>query len=81
MTDEKTTRELVYETNRDVKWICRALRQMERCDEDFEARLRALEGWRAEKAGEEKRVSTIGASAGGVVGGVVAVLVRLLGGG
>jgi hypothetical protein len=23
MTNEKTTRELVYETNRDVKWICR----------------------------------------------------------
>ena len=29
MTEEKTTRELVYETNRDVKWICRMLRQME----------------------------------------------------
>jgi hypothetical protein len=81
MTDEKTTRELVYETNRDVKWICRALRQMERCDEDFEVRIRALEGWRAEKAGEEKRVSTISAGAGGVVGGVVAVIVRVLGGG
>ena len=43
-TGEKTTRELVYETNRDVKWICRTLARMERCDEDFEARLRALEG-------------------------------------
>ncbi len=47
MAGEKTTRELVYETNRDVKWICKVLQQMERCDEDFEARLRALEGWRA----------------------------------
>jgi hypothetical protein len=81
MTDEKTTRELVYETNRDVKWICRALQQMEAQDEDFESRLRALEGWRAEKAGEERRVSTISAGAGGVVGGVVAVLVKVLGGG
>jgi len=26
MTEEKTTRELVYETNRDVKWICRTRR-------------------------------------------------------
>jgi len=34
-----------------------------------ESRLRALERWRAEKAGEERRVSTIGAGAGGVVGG------------
>jgi len=73
--------------------------------EDFEARIRALEGWRAEKVREErlaagcdgpkgrsmstegaeqefeKRVSTISAGAGGVVGGVVAVIVRVLGGG
>jgi len=81
MTGEKTTRELVYETNRDVKWICRMLRRMEAQDEEFESRIRALEGWRAEKAGEERRVSTIGAGAGGVVGGVVAVIVRVLGGG
>ncbi|MDK2989518.1 MAG: hypothetical protein PWR16_1047 [Methanoculleus sp.] len=26
MTEEKTTRELVYETNRDVKWICKTRR-------------------------------------------------------
>jgi len=38
-------------------------------------------GWQAEKAGEERRVSTISAGAGGVVGGVVAVIVRVLGGG
>ena len=50
-----------YETNRDVKWICRTLQRMEAQDEDFESRIRALEGWRAEKAGEEKRVSTISA--------------------
>ena len=81
MTDAKTTRELVYETNRDVKWICRTLQRMEEQDEDFESRIRALEGWRAEKAGEERRVSTISAGAGGVVGGVVAVIVKVLGGG
>jgi len=67
MTEEKTTRELVYETNRDVKWICKMLQRMEAQDEEFEARIRALEGWRAEKAGEERRVSTISAGAGGVV--------------
>jgi hypothetical protein len=81
MTNEKTTRELVYETNRDVKWICKMLQRMEAQDEEFEARIRALEGWRAEKAGEERRVSTISAGAGGVVGGVVAVIVKVLGGG
>ena len=96
MTDAKTTRELVYETNRDVKWICQALQRMEAQDEEFESRIRALEGWRAEKVGEERlaegqefehhkvrerRVSTISAGAGGVVGGVVAVVLRVLGGG
>ena len=81
MAGEKTTRELVYETNRDVKWICRALQRMEAQDEEFESRIRTLEGWRAEKVGEEKRISTISAGAGGVVGGVVAVLVKVLGGG
>ena len=53
MTYEKTTRELVYETNRDVKWICRTLARMEARDEAFEVRLRALEGWRAQ--GPEER--------------------------
>jgi len=81
MTEEKTTRELVYETNRDVKWICRTLRRMEAQDEEFEVRIRALEGWRAEKAGEERRISTVSAGVGGVVGGVVAVIVKVLSGG
>ena len=81
MTNEKITRELVYETNRDVKWICRMLQRMEAQDEEFESRLRALEGWRAETGREERRVSTISARAGGVVGGVVAVIVRVIGGG
>ena len=77
MAGEKTTRELIYETNRDVRWICRALERMEARDEDFEGRLRALEGWWADAAGEERRGSAISAGAGGVV----AVLVRVLGGG
>ena len=64
-----------------MKWICKTLQRMEAQDEEFESRLRALEGWRAEKVGEEKRVSTISAGAGGIVGGVVAVIVRVLGGG
>ncbi|MDI6867759.1 hypothetical protein [Methanoculleus sp.] len=40
-----------------------------------ESRLLALEGWRAEKAGEERRLSTVSAGAGGVV----AVIVRVKG--
>jgi len=81
MTNEKTTRELAYEANRDAKWICKALQRMEVQDEEFEARIRALEGWRAEKVGEERRVSTIGARWARWWAGVVAVIVRGLGGG
>ncbi len=69
MAGEKTARELIYETNRDVKWICRVLERMEARDEDFERRLRVLEAWRADAAGEERRVSTVSAGAGGVVDG------------
>ena len=70
---------------------------MEAQDEEFEARIRALEGSRAEKAGEERlaagqefekpggfrerRLSTVSAGAGGIGGGGVAVIVRVLGGG
>ena len=64
-----------------MKWICKLQQRMEARDEDFEGRLRALEAWRSGKDGEERRVSTIGAGAGGVVGGVVAVIVRVIGGG
>ncbi len=49
--------------------------RMERCDEDVESRLRALEGWRAEKAGEERRRSGVW------LGGSSAVIVRVFGGG
>jgi len=58
-----------------------SLQRMEARDEDFEGRIRALEAWRSEKSGEERRGSAISAGAGGVVGGVVAVIVRVLGGG
>ena len=53
------------------------------CDHRVEEtdRWTLLQGWRAEKAGEERRLSTVSAGAGGIVGGVVAVIVKVLGGG
>jgi hypothetical protein len=76
---EKTTRELVAETARDVKWICRTLARMEEEDARVEGRLRALEGWRSEQVGEARRDRQIAAGAGGVVGGAVAVVLQMLG--
>ncbi|MDN7024051.1 hypothetical protein FGU65_03950 [Methanoculleus sp. FWC-SCC1] len=80
MPEEKTTREMVYEISRDVKWMCKTLTEMKEQAGDHETRLRDLEGWRHTKIGEEQRVSRIGAGAGGLVGGVVAVMVRVIGG-
>jgi hypothetical protein len=81
MTEEKTTREMIVETNRDVKWICRTLAEMKQTDGEIEQRLRALEDWQHTKMGEEQRLQRIGAGAGGLMGGVVAVVVRFLWGG
>ena len=81
MGRERTTRDLVLETHRDVKWICRALERFEAENREYAARLRALEDWRSEKRGEERRASAVGTVAGGVVGGAMAVIVKILGGG
>jgi len=67
-----------YETEPDVKWICKMLQRMEAQGEDFESRLRALEGWRAETGrrgaeGFDARRSR--------AEGIVAVIVRAPGGG
>jgi chromosome segregation ATPase len=79
MAMAENLREKIVETNRDVKWICRTLQKMEERDKEMEGRLRALENWRSEAAGEEKRERQIAAGAGGVVGGIVAVVVKVMG--
>jgi hypothetical protein len=81
MTGEKSTREMIRETNRDVKWICRTLAEMKETDGSIERRLRTLEGWQHTKIGEEQRAQRMSAGAGGVVGGVVAVIVQFFWGG
>jgi len=62
---EKSTRELVAETARDVKWICRTLSRMEEEDARVEGRLRALEAWRSETVGEARRDRQIAAGGRG----------------
>jgi len=76
MGEEKSTREMIYETSRDVKWIVRTLERMEERHNDFEGRLRGLEGWKQTKVGEEQKARQISAGAGGIMGGVVAVITR-----
>ena len=69
----------IIETHRDVKRICRTLKEMEARDEDFEMRLRSLERWRAERAGAERRTGGIVAGVSGVVGAFAAWVVQWLG--
>ncbi|MDE4907311.1 hypothetical protein L0665_01575 [Methanogenium marinum] len=71
--------EKIIETHRDVRWICRTLKKMKETDENFENRIRNLEGWRAEKTGAERQMGGICAGLSGIVGGVVAWLIQLMG--
>ncbi|WFN34951.1 hypothetical protein L1S32_02190 [Methanogenium sp. S4BF] len=77
MKDDVTAQ--IIETHRDVKWICRTLEEMKETDADFEGRIRNLEGWRAEKAGAEKRTGGIVAGVSGIVGALAAWAVQWLG--
>jgi len=71
--------ETIIETHRDVKWICKTMQAMDARDEDFETRLRSIEGWKAERAGAERRTGGIVAGVSGVVGALAAWVVQWLG--
>ena len=77
MKEEKTTRDMIVETNRDVKWICRTLEEMKESIGDHENRIRDLEGFKSESAGRERQIS---AGVGAGAGGLVAVLMKIFGG-
>ena len=76
--EERSTREMIVETSRDVKWICRTLEEMKAHEGHLEQRIRVLEHWRDVREGEEQRARRIGAGVGGLIGGIAAVIVQLL---
>ncbi|WOF16623.1 hypothetical protein F1737_07910 [Methanoplanus sp. FWC-SCC4] len=69
--------EMIIETNRDVKWICKTLEDMKGSIEDHEARIRKLESFSSETKGSEGKIA---AGLGAGAGGVVAVLLKFFGG-
>ncbi|ADN36781.1 hypothetical protein Mpet_2033 [Methanolacinia petrolearia DSM 11571] len=75
MKEEKSNRDMIVETNRDVKWICRTLEEMKESIGDHENRIRDLEGFKSESAGRERQIS---AGVGAGAGGLVAVLMKFL---
>ncbi len=74
-----STREMLIETNRDVKWIRAALSEIKERENELDRRLRALEKSRKSTllslfSAENSFSLGIGAGAGGVT----AILIRLL---
>ena len=77
MNDELTAK--IHETHRDVRWICRTLTEMKETDTRFDDRIHALEEWRAESAGAEKRTGGIIAGVSALIAAVSALVVQWLG--
>ncbi|MBP2134506.1 hypothetical protein J2128_002472 [Methanomicrobium sp. W14] len=75
MTGNKSTRDMIVETNRDVKWICQTLSEMKDSIQDHEDRIRVLEDNRAETKGCEGKIA---AGLGAGAGGAVAVFLKML---
>jgi len=79
--EEKTTREILFEVRRDVKWICLTLQEIKECQDDHENRLRGLESFRSEEIGNRTKGQQLTLGMGAGAGGLVAVIMRLFGGG
>lgn len=77
MTGNKTNRDMIIETNRDVKWICKTLSEMKDSIQDHEDRIRILEDNRAEAKGCEGKIA---AGLGAGAGGTVAIILKMLSG-
>ncbi|WOF15441.1 hypothetical protein F1737_01475 [Methanoplanus sp. FWC-SCC4] len=77
MSNSKSNRDMIVETNRDVKWICKTLAEMKESIGDHENRIRSLEGSRSESTGWERQIY---AGVGAGAGGVVAVFMKIFGG-
>ena len=69
---------MIIETNRDVKWICRALTQMKVADEELELRVRELEAWKAEHVGVEKKMAVWAGAVGAVLGVIAGVVLEMV---
>jgi len=70
--------ETIIETNRDVKWICRALSQMKAANEDLEHRVRELEVWKGEHTGIEKKMAVWAGAFGAVAGVITGVMLDVV---
>ena len=76
MHRDKTT-QIIVETNRDVKWICKILGEIREANAALEERVRRLEVWQSEKIGEEQRDQDLPAEVGASAGGFLATLLRI----
>jgi len=77
MVNNKSNRDMIVETNRDVKWICKTLAEMKGSIDDHEGRLRNLEAYKSESGGRESKIA---AGLGAGAGGTVAIILKMLSG-
>jgi len=78
--NEKTLRDLVIETSRDVKWIRASLDELKEKETFLEKRLRTLEECLGNTQKSHLYESQLSAGAGAGAGGIVAIILRLFGG-
>ncbi len=74
MTNEKNTRDMIVETHRDVKWICKSIAEIKESVKIHDERLRAVEDGRAGSHGREGKIA---AGLGAGAGGAVAVILKM----
>ncbi|MBN2733247.1 MAG: hypothetical protein JXQ82_00095 [Methanomicrobiaceae archaeon] len=75
-----SARDMIIETNRDVKWIRAALLEIREKENELDLRIRNLEEITNSFKNSTLRDSQISAGMGAGAGGFVAVIMKLLGG-
>ena len=73
-------RDMIIETNRDVKWIRAAIAEIKEKESELDMRVRTLEENKSGFFGLPLKESQISAGVGAGAGGFVAILMKLFGG-
>jgi hypothetical protein len=75
-----SARDMIIETNRDVKWIRATLLEIREKESELDLRIRNLEGMTTAFKSSPLKDSQISAGVGAGAGGFVAIIMKLFGG-
>jgi len=73
-------RDMIIETNRDVKWIRAAIAEIKEKENELDMRIRILEENRSGFSGLPLKESQLSAGLGAGAGGFVAIIMKFFGG-